>query len=468
MNRLINPATIFAAIALIFGTYFVLVIPPLWGVDEYTHFDRAYQLSEGVFIAHRVNEEGYGGELPENLIRLNQMIHLDLADNRPAPDVFHRQDVDNPDAYKELVKQRPSRTWHDFPFNGAAAYSPVAYAPAIFGILVGRAVHLPLQGLITLARFCTLLFYIGVVSFAIWVAPNRGVKWLIFVAALLPMSLFQAAIVNADAVVIASSLIVLSLAVTILHTEKPTSWQWALLIIASVILPLAKPNYGLLSMLSVFIVFFKIQRKVWPRLALAVVLLGAIIGPTAAWGMMANTKATTTAGLIPSFIGHVSAQDQTQAIIHSPHIFFGSALPYSIVENQDAYINSMIGVLGWNFVSIPDTFVTLLLMLLVLAALYSQPFASKGWSAVILAVCMAAVVSIFLSLYILFSAVRGPIIYGVQGRYFVPLLSFAALAATRFIPIRISMGPRAAMIVFSSGTVLSLGAAATYYALGTY
>jgi uncharacterized membrane protein len=465
--HLLNPVGLFVVIALGFGVYFAYAIPPLWGVDEYTHFDRAFQLSKGVLVAHHVNREGYGGSLPANVVELNQMIHLDLADNKPAPSVFGRKDVDSVQAYRKLTGQKLSKHYIDFPFNGAVVYSPVAYLPSIAGILVGRATHSSLHRIILLARLCTLVFYVAVIAFAILISRSPEAKWLIFAIALLPMALFQASIVNADAVVIALALLEFASVLALLADSRQPRWLWWVAAVPTVLLPLVKPNYGVISVLVVLLIFFRSRMGLWLRAGLATLLLVAITVPTLIWSIVSKASVTATAGILPAVVGHVESASQLKGIFIAPQNL-AIALGLSLIKNQDAYLNSVIGALGWNFIVVPGTVVALLCAVLWVVALGAKNAVPKGWALIFLGAGLLGVASIFLSLYLVFSPLHGHIIYGVQGRYFLPLLPFLLLGLARFVPIKVGFSSRAASWLFPGLAVLALGVAAAYYTIGTY
>jgi uncharacterized membrane protein len=395
------------------------------------------------------------------------VIHLDLADNKPSPSVFGRKDVDSVQAYRKLTSEKLSKHYIDFPFNGAVVYSPAAYLPSIAGILVGRAMHESLHRIILLARLSTLVFYVVVVAFAIWLARGPGVKWLIFAIALLPMALFQGSIVNADAVVISLTLLEFATILALLTEARPTHLLWWIAVVPAVLLPLVKPNYAVLSMLVVLMVFFRARAGLWLRAGLATLLLVASTIPTLVWSVISKANVAATAGILPAIVGHVDSASQLRGIFLAPQNFV-AALGLSLIKNQDAYLNSMIGALGWNFIVVPGVVVALLSVVLWLVALAAKSTLPRAWALTFIGAGLLGVASIFLSLYLVFSPLHGHIIFGVQGRYFLPLLPFLLLGLARFVPIKVTLNPRAASWLFPGLAVLTLGVAAAYYTIGTY
>src|SRR4051812_45562025 len=73
-----QPDLVFAVLAGVFGLAILLVNAPFQAPDESDHYYRAYQVSEGGWVATRINESA-GGHLPEP-------VH-DVTDVGPIP--FH-------------------------------------------------------------------------------------------------------------------------------------------------------------------------------------------------------------------------------------------------------------------------------------------------------------------------------------------------------------------------------------------
>src|SRR4051812_35126073 len=65
----INPGKFFLAVSLIFGICFILLTPPFQVPDEFSHFFRAWQISEGRILSEKTNNRA-GGELPLSLEKI--------------------------------------------------------------------------------------------------------------------------------------------------------------------------------------------------------------------------------------------------------------------------------------------------------------------------------------------------------------------------------------------------------------
>src|SRR5580704_14704365 len=59
--RWTRPERAFLVIAIVFGQALVVLIPPFQSADEPYHFFRAYQITEGNFVARQMDVRGFSG-----------------------------------------------------------------------------------------------------------------------------------------------------------------------------------------------------------------------------------------------------------------------------------------------------------------------------------------------------------------------------------------------------------------------
>lgn len=119
---------------------FIIIIPPLQGWDEATHFLRAYQISTGNMRAE-TSAKRAGGLTPGNIIDMNDAAIADIMES--AKTNLQRK-VNWHYIARFTLQNRPSEGRVFKYFAGSAVYSPVAYSPQSVGIFVARTVRLPL------------------------------------------------------------------------------------------------------------------------------------------------------------------------------------------------------------------------------------------------------------------------------------------------------------------------------------
>ena len=87
-------------------------------------------------------------------------------------------------------------------------YPPVPYIPSAIGIRIGRLFGASAFMLVLLARLAELAAFVAIVALAVRRLPTRG--WVLAVVALMPVAIFQASTVSADAITNALALLVIA------------------------------------------------------------------------------------------------------------------------------------------------------------------------------------------------------------------------------------------------------------------
>jgi uncharacterized membrane protein len=198
---ILKPERFFLSVASIFGFIYALIIPPFQSPDEYNHFFRAYQISQGQFSGTRT-ENRLGGVLPTSLLELsNKFTYLKFQPNKKL----------NKDTFSSAshIKLDPERKQF-IDFTNTAIYPPTAYIPQTTAVLVGRTLRLNPLLIIYLGRLFNLAAWIALVYLAIKWTPSH--KWTICLLALLPASIFIQATNNADVTTNGLSFLAIALA----------------------------------------------------------------------------------------------------------------------------------------------------------------------------------------------------------------------------------------------------------------
>lgn len=206
-SRLVRVELLFLVICLGSGLYVISKLPPMWGADETSHTARIYQISQGHLYAVKDAKGMYGGNIPYNLAALTRFVYADLAtgqgyDGYPT----HEKLIDEPSIYTNFKKQKFDSKTSPAQFTGAASYSPLAYLGSIPGAYIARTRDMSIGSMIFMSRIGGLILYALLVTAALYVLRQHSARWIIFVIALLPMSVFQASIISTDSLAIASAI----------------------------------------------------------------------------------------------------------------------------------------------------------------------------------------------------------------------------------------------------------------------
>jgi len=415
-------ATAAAVVCLVLGLLatvpLALLTPPFQVPDEGQHFFRAYAISEGDF--EPVVQHGEGGAMvPSSLLDLVQTFlgtRANLADRSVTPQPLA---VTAGQLSVPLVPQR--KEFKAFP---AAAYSPLGYLPQATAIAIGRALGAAPLLLLYLGRLANAFIAIGVLSWAVWLTPAR--REIVCLLGLLPMALAEYASVSADASVIACAFLITAIGLRCQVTGTLPSYAGFALAIAGGILCSVKPPYAplLLSGLA-GVVHGRQPAVLLSRYAAALV---AAIGIAAAWLGSAHAFAHP-----PNF----DPAGQVRYIFEHPLHF--------LLVIQRAYLSTtvwllylgFVGILGWLSVALPSFAYSLFAVSFLLCAIL--PYQTEvrisqwpvGWNFLMVA---AASVLLVAAAYVEWTPVGSPIVWGMQGRYLLPIAPLLGCTFGAIVP----------------------------------
>lgn len=430
----LKTAYIFAVIAAVFGLYFVFRTPLLWGTDETSHVARVYQISEGhiwsKYVGDRRDQGGYGDRIPFNLYWLILYTNFDLNNNAGDADHPQQKDVGDPTVYTELGSRHldtDKRVVYGFP--NSSAYSPIAYAPGVIGMVLAKLAHANIFWTIMLVRLFDLAFFIGVITFALLLLNDLRLKWLFFVIALLPTTLYSGAIISTDGTTTAVVLLFAAIICKgLLYPGKvlTTLEKWLLASI-TVLLPLFKPGYILLLPLQLLM----LNKQTIKDKRVLLYSFGSLVIAGILFLLWSHSVAgpVSREALIRPGPGWEAVQpnEQTAFILHHPFSYL-AVLFRTYIINDNQYFMELVGDLGFHHVRLPGIGLAAQLIALLVALAVAEknrlrrivPFSFIG-------VAVISGLIIATSFYLTYSDVAGPLLRGVQGRYFIPFLPFVLL-----------------------------------------
>jgi uncharacterized membrane protein len=406
------------------------------GYDEPSHFLRAYQVSEGHLSAELVGKHNAGGVLPANVVAMQQAFFAnyirEFANKTP--------DWKNGNDYKHyLTVFSPGKSVVATTFVGSAVYSPVNYLPQAAGILVGRILHLPLLSYIYLGRLAKAAAFIALAYWALKVIPAG--KWLLFTIFMLPSNISAAATFSPDPLVIACIALIVAYFVKYLKSGKLiTNRDYVIIGALLVTLVLLKQAYFPLIALFLFLPyrsFSSLKRYITINTLYIVVSTCFYV----VWTI--HVKPISDIIHYAQLPGQaVNPTQQLSNILHDP-IGYARIFTNNFISPGQTILTAveMVSWVTWKYIKPPYFFVLLSYFTLFYGGLvtYSEAFMSKTkqklnlvitryGSLLIIAAMILIMYTIF---YITTSITGGPIISGIQGRYFLPVLPL-------FIPFLLS------------------------------
>jgi len=430
----------------------VILTPPFQVPDEAQHFDRAYQISEGGLRAE-IRDGKAGGSLPTSLPALaRRFLGTDaiLAVRRVTA-----TPLTGTLRLRAIPLDPGGRVFVDF--TGAAAYPPLAYLPQAAGIGIGRAFGAGPLMLLYLARIANALTAIAVLSVAIGLMPvGQGPALL---GGLLPMALYEYASASPDALVIGGSFLLTALGLRALQRGAWLRPEVLGAALAGLVVCATKPVYAPLLLIAAPALL--ISGRHGHHLCALAVILGVALGGTALW------FAWDSGRVIP-FEPGVDLHAQLGFMRAHPAGLI-AVIRRSLAIDGRFYLISMIGLLGWLTVLLPR-FAYLLPGIGLLPACLARDRAHPRlsvpmvfWCALL---CAGAAALTMIAMYLACTPVGAPIVLGVQGRYFLPLLALVAAMAGSLPALRI--GSRASVMLLAAvAGIVVLDAAVAAAAIGS-
>ena len=407
-------ARLFVVIGIFFGLFFIFCSPPMKSPDEPQHYYRSYEISSGDLVANKSTSGRYGFALPDNMANFGEKFLLAEESGSRPDQAFMRQ----------LFKEKPAKYKRDVYFENSAVYSPIAYIPQSFGLVIGNAFNLSILTSFYLSRFFNFLFWLILIFIAIRLAPFG--RWVLFTVALLPMSIYQAASLSPDAAIISVSILAISLFLYLYKTAGIKNIHIIVVAGLMTFITLVKPTYLVIGLLFLLIPRNKFKSLktyfIWLASSLVLPSLTALCWLFFSWPISKK--------LVDMFqLGNsVSSSAQIHFIFNNPLHYIGTLLNSVLFDQFIFLTKGTLGVLGWGKILLPAYCYILISFTIIIGLLLeisgnnaNHPSRRQKFILIITSILLS--ISICTSLYISFTPVSSSAIQGLQGRYFIPALS---------------------------------------------
>lgn len=405
-------ASAFLVVSILFGVAFVFITPPFQVADEPHHFFRSYQVSEGGLIPEIHREPGgkvtkIGGVIPNSIYKIHIETYSRKKDKRVDLDkhIFSLLDIPlNPHI----------RSYHSF--SNIARYPFVPYVPQAIGIALGRIIGFCPLLLMYLGRLANLAVWVFLVYASIRIIPTG--RWVLFLAALTPMSLFTAASLSGDTATNGLSFLFIALMMRYgLDGGAQLTLRGKVLIYAlGVLLALCRTPYFLVVFLFLIVPAdrFGSRTGYW---AFFGSLIAVVIALNVGWQMMTDLDVYTHLGSRKG----VSSHDQIRLILADP-LNYAEVMLRTFWKGKLGLLRSHFGVLGWLNIRVPRLLLYLYASVLMVTAVMdgSGAVAVRPFQRIVIfGVFLGMTAIIFTALYAIGTPVGAPTIRGLQGRYFI-------------------------------------------------
>ena len=410
-----NPAQIFVTVGMFFGFVLIFIVPPFQSPDEYNHFYRAFQVSEGHWFSEKIKNNRLGGTLPvalDSLRQLFQPLKGDAAAKCRAGDMH---------TAGQLKLLEDERRFIDFP--NTAIYAPTAYLPQAAGIFLARQFTDRVLLLFYGARFFNLLVWLALVWAAVRRMPFH--RWVMATLALLPASLAIAASCNDDVLTNGLAFYLIAIFCRGISGNPASKFEYLGPLLLISVNKLVFAPFALLAGWQHRLDWKNsFRRSLFP-------LAGALV-VASAWGRLANDRFVPYDRYDPTVRDAqtlnpgVDPPAQMTFVLEHPWQF-AKIVAHSFVRAIPSMGAHWVGKFGWEKNYLPAWILALLWLALAgLVFTEENPLrpAQRLWLA---AVILLSVALWAITMYALWCPVGATVIDNWQSRYFIPLGPLAAL-----------------------------------------
>ena len=435
---LLNPKmeVVFTIIALVFGLTFWIIITPMSVPDETVHYEYSMELSNMMMGKedYRVVDKEY-----QNYGSFAGHYNISAAYTRLVNKIDRPLSLDN----------------EDTKFNSDIKNSyPIAFVPQAIGVTIARLLNMNMLKTFYMGRLFNLIFYVACIYVAIKNTPIH--KLLFGIIGTLPIFMQQAASFSYDCYINGLSLILISFVLKWKYQEEKISIKdFIFVFIVNLLIAPVKVVYGLFSFLFWFVPKERFGSKKNK-------IIGTLIVTAPAMYEVAVLTFPLIFRIFRKLFERIFSlfEDLKMKTIYAAEN--GNEYTYSEVINEDElysfsdvtddplnalmiivrsirynikiwFYGSFGRTLSGNTLVVPISLIHALLALLVAVSFRKEAFVEPVWfKFVSIGLCVMAGLMMVAGLLISWTSVNqeiieaygGPIVQGVQGRYFSPMLPY--------------------------------------------
>ncbi|WP_042462526.1 DUF2142 domain-containing protein [Neobacillus dielmonensis] len=406
----------FLVTAIPIGLAFVVIIPPFDQLDELEHYYRAFEVSEGKFVNQNI-EQGLGNYLPASLVDTVydvRYIHQSGYKYSIVKEAFHN-------------KLQPEN--RIFFRNYASSYAPLIYIPQALGMILGRFLFDSPLLMMYLGRLLNFAAYTAIVYAALRVVPVK--KTLFYLLALLPMSMIHAASLSADSIINSTALLFVAYILYLAYgtVEQIRNKHLFITIGIGLFIALAKIVYIPMLLLFFLIPFrkFKDKKDYWKKFFLFII--GCVI-PFVIWNLMNVANLS-----VPDLRANPGVSPRGQVVFVLTHpLYYIKTVLVTILSLGPSELVALVGKVAANYqYAAPSIVIYSFLFLMLLFGLMNDDNdlkikTRKTDKFIYVIILLAVMLLIYTALYVGYNPVGNSIIWGIQGRYFIPIAVFLFLS----------------------------------------
>ena len=407
---------IFLLVAPIICIFFMITMPTFKNHDEYYHWLKAYEVSEGHLMTP-IENGTQGSMMPKQVAEVlpEDWTTLDYSEVKERLKIQINED--------DKVILNPET---------AAVYSFVQYVPQATGIAIARLFTSNAYIITYAGRVLNIIVAIAILYFAIKIIPFG--KKMLLIPAMIPIAIEGFTSLSPDAMTISMSFLYIAYILYLAFDKKVEKIKLKdkiILLIMSIIIALCKIVYIPLVGLLLIIPKEKFENNK-NKIINFIVIAGIAIVINLIWLAISSRYLST--------FREGDSKIQVLLALQNPVQFIQQFL-YTLNLNSGNYILSLFGAdLGWGELVKINTMVPYcLLVIYVFTAITDNKLKNRfeAYQIVCILLVVLAIISlIFASLYVQWTTIGNESIIGVQGRYFLPIIPLIMLLLGNCIKVK--------------------------------
>jgi hypothetical protein len=437
----------YLAFVLVLTTVMCWVTPPFFGPDEPSQSLRALALLQGDLLP-KIGANEAGSEVDTGALdAMDGMDAVRMRWENQSPD-FHDR------SYGPVTAESQSRwayvRWSGqkrfVGFGNTATYPPGLYLPEIVGWRIAQEAKVTIFASLRLVRWLTALMAALVGWLALrWAGAGA---WGLLAVLLAPSALFLEATGSQDALMLPVAALAVAVVWRALCERRELGR--AELIAATVpfaLCAMAKPPYVALALLM-FVPAAEFGVRGWKRWMGPAIGFAVVAGSSASWWRLAARFGVDTADEADPV--------RQMAFLRGHPVAAAMALGRGTADAAWDFVHRGLYVVGWNDL-LPHHGAALVLSVCLLVIAWCAPGVGvRSWRARLLMVIAVVVplVAISVAEYVIWTPPGLATVYGVQPRYWLPVLPGMMLLATGWRAPRIESGQRREWLLRAATTVL--------------
>lgn len=413
----IEPQFIFLIFGLLFGLMIVYANPPFHSNDEDRHFYLAYEYSLGNFDPS-VHNGIVGLQLPINLFNI---VHSTQGINYNAGQKISRKNIDQ----AKMIPLDPDKKVF-YPATTIGIF-PIAYLGPIIGMSIGQAIDDNPIAILSAGRTGGLIFYLVVVFLAIKIIPIH--KHTMSLVALNPMALYQASSITYDTPILAMTFLLIAYILKLFFDNQTIDIkEISIIILIALWINFSKDGYLIIPFIALLLPKNRFKNKnLYFVMILALVLTYFI--PKWTWGAyLSGLNLPKSKPLVNDFV--YGGSRQISFLLSDPISSLGYIF-MNILSHGKEWIWGMLGRFGYSYTVMNKGLLTIYGLILLTIALLENTEKNEfniKQRYFILGIGIATMAVIVVGFYALASPVGSKVIFGLQGRYFIPAIPFILLS----------------------------------------